>query len=256
MKEYEGPVYIAVAENFLEYGQCRDSIEAITRRDGDTRPQFNRATKGYESRQEHLNNWYHKTDYPFILFLDGDMLFEPDTLERLRAHKLPYVSGFYMRRQVSPALPVWYERHAPGVFPLRPLTWLLEEDKVYPIGASGWGCVLMHRDVVTAVREVLKGEPEILEDDMDVWPYDLDAVLAGKEQIRPLRKIKHDIVGSDIRFPFFANVAGFGLMGDTGVKPKHLTTYGVGLADWLNQPAWVSRDIAKRIGQEYRQETP
>ena len=253
--DYEGSVYIAVAENFMEYGACRDSIEKIVRREGDTAPQYKRHTKGYESRQEHLNNWYHTTQHPFILFLDGDMIFEPDTLERLRAHKKPYVSGFYMRRQVRPALPVWYEQHAPGVFPLRPLTWLLEENKTKQRSASGWGCILIHRDVVTATRKILKGEPEIIEDDMDVYPYDLDAVLAGKEQIRPLRKIKHDIVGSDIRFPFYARLAGFDLIGDTGVKPKHMTTYGVGLDDWMNQPAWVNRDLSLSIGRDYRQET-
>ena len=96
------------------------------------------------------------------------------------------------------------------------------------------------------VRKILKGEYEVLEDDMDIWPYDLIQImravnglekLAGthvkidaplvkayveilREEIKPLR-CDRGVVGSDIRFPFFALQAGFQLMGDPQVKPGH-----------------------------------
>lgn len=271
-KQYEGSVYITAVGSEMEYGPCHDSIEQIQRRDGDSGPHFNRATKGYEARQTHINNWYHNTEHPFILMLDADMLFPPDALERLRAHKLPFVSGFYMRRTIRPVYPVWFERGQPGVMPMKPLMAVPEKDKLYPIGASGWGCILMHRDVITETRKLLKGEPDIIEDDMDVYPYDLrralDAISALdngigdmtmsearkqvdilKEEIRPLRGVK-DTVGSDIRFPFFAQLAGFPLFGDTGVQCQHVTTYPVGLDDWLNQPAYNVRDLSLYINQE------
>lgn len=252
-KQYTGSVYIAVVGSENEPGICRDSIENIARRAKDTRPQFIRATKGYEARQMHLNKWYNETKHPFIFFLDHDMLFPPFALERLRAHKKPYVSGFYMRRTIRPVYPVWFEQGQPGVMPMRPLTAVLERDKTYPIGASGWGCMLIHRDVIAAMKPILKGEPEIIEDDMDVYPYDMKEVIAGREKIQPLRGVK-DTVGSDIRFPFYARLAGFDLMGDTGVCCEHVTNYPISIDDWLNMPAYGMRDISLAVNEEDRRE--
>lgn len=279
--EYKGSVYVAVVGSVFENGVCRDSIEGITLRNKDERPHYIRATKGYEARQMHLNNWYNNTKHPFILMLDSDMIFPANTLERLRANKAPFVSGFYMRRTIRPVLPVWFERGQDGVMPMKPMTALLERDKTYPIGASGWGCMLIHRDVITAMKPLLKGEPEIIEDDMDVYPYDLQKITQAvkemrkqyeingafggsmcdiiepleilEKEIRPLRGLK-DPVGSDIRFPFFAQLAGFPLLGDTGVCCEHVTDYPISINDWLNQPASAVRDLSLYIAQQNRDE--
>jgi hypothetical protein len=276
--DYKGSCYIAVVGNEYEYGPCRDSVENIIRHSKDTPPQYIRATKGYEARQMHLNNWYEKTKHPFILFLDADMLFPVDALERLRRHKKPYVTGFYMRRTIRPVAPVWFEQNKPGVMPFRPMTAILEKNKTYPVGASGWGCVLIHRDVITAMKKILKGEPEIIEDDMDIYPYNTKKLftalqvvrdgLSGKKinpktaqkslitivnELQPLRGMK-DTVGSDIRFPFYAMLAGFPLMGDTGVACDHMANYPVSVNDWLNQPAWSVRDLSLAINDENRKE--
>lgn len=251
-------VYVGVVGADYEIGICRDSIEKIRLRNGDTHPAFARATKGFEARQLHINKFLEST-HDYILLLDSDMIFPPHTLERLRSHGLPYVSGFYMRRTLSPLLPVWFERSAPGVMPMRPMISVLARDTLYPIGASGWGCVLIRRDVIEKTRALLKGEAEVIEDDMDIYPYDLPRLLnarnllvdalAGKvhdaqairsairtvtEEIRPLRCVK-DNVGSDIRFPFFARLAGFELWGDTGVVCEHVTTYPLSMQDWMSQ---------------------
>jgi len=277
-KKYEGSCYIAVVGSVFENGPCRDSIEAIKREKKDTKPQYIRATKGFEARQMHLNKWYNETKHPFILFLDADMIFPENTLGRLRANKLPYVSGFYMRRTIRPVYPVWFEQGAVGEMPLKPMTAVFEKNRLYPIGASGWGCVLIHRDVVKAVKKVLKGEPEIIEDDMDLYPYDLPKLIAARnliehslkgnqiepdkakealmtiiEEIRPLRGVK-DNVGSDIRFPFYAQIAGFPLVGDTGVLCEHVADYPISIDDWLAQPSWATRDISLHIEEENRNE--
>jgi hypothetical protein len=211
----------------------------------------------------HLNNWYKNTKHPFILLLDSDMKFPPHTLERLRSWKLPYVSGAYMRRRHNPIAPVWFDYSPPGVMPMKPFTAVFFKDQLYKIGASGWGCILMHRDVVTAVRPLLKGEPEIIEDDMDLYPYDLKRIMAAikglrqsveyqrgleefhvqideitphiealEQEIQPLRGLK-DTVGSDIRFPFFARLAGFDLHLDTGVMCDHMLNYPISPTDFL-----------------------
>lgn len=267
-KEYKGSVYIGVVGSETENGQCRDSIENIQRQKSDTPPIFVRATKGFEARQMHLNNWYEQTKHPFMLLLDHDMIFPQNTLEQLRKHKLPFVSGFYMRRTFSPVAPVWFENGKAGEMPMKPLTFVPEKDRLYPIGASGWGCILMHRDVVTAIRKILKGEPEIIEDDMDMAPYDLSKILKAikamkselsketidlnrikkgvdtlDDEITPLRMVK-DLVGSDIRFPFYAKLVGYQLWGDSGINCGHLVNYPIKLEDYINQPAHVVRSLS------------
>ena len=268
--KYMGACYIGVVGSEHENGECRDTIEAIERQKKDTPPQYIRATKGYEARQMHLNNWYMGTKLPFMLLLDSDMKFPRFTLARLRAHRLPYVSGLYMRRRYNPIAPVWFEQGEPGRMPMIPFTAAIMENTLYRLGASGWGCILMHRDVVTATRKILKGEPEILEDDMDVWPYDLKKIMRAmqtlekfgngsvqyldmqkalfvlKQEFRPLRGLK-DSVGSDIRFPFFARLAGYELIGDSGVLCEHMLNYPLTPMDYNQQPAAAVRDITIAI---------
>lgn len=280
-KEYTGSAYIAVVGGENENGICRDSIDAIARRPGDTFPVYARGTKGFENRQAHINRFL-KTQLDFILFLDHDMVFAADTLERLRAHKLPYVSGYYMRREYAPMMPIWFEPFRG--FPMTPFTGLAERGKLHKIGASGWGCVLVHREVVLAVRELLKGEDEIIEDDMDVYPYDLKEIMWAigglkmlikerpamstlmpalekhvgtlEREIRPLRALKNNI-GSDIRFPFYALKAGFQLWGDPDVSPSHITAYPLTQNDYnATTPDFretARKGVAKGRNKERRQ---
>jgi len=254
-KEYTGSAYLCVVGPDGEHGPSRDSIEKIARRPGDSPLAFIRATKGYEARQAHINNFIEKTQYEFILMLDHDQVFPMDTLERLRSHKLPYISGLYLRRNPELMAPVWY-RPFGGKWPMEPWVGIPERGKLHPLGASGWGCMLMHRDVVVGVRALLKGEEEVLEDDMDIWPYDIARIMDAingldnlletknlhpvaikafvevlKEEIRPLR-CDREIVGSDIRFPFYAKAAGFQLMGDPEVRCGHVINYPLSPNDY------------------------
>lgn len=259
-KTYTGTCYIGVAGSELEHSISRDSIEQIVRRNGDELI-FARATKGYESRQKHINNFI-ASRHDFLLFLDADMTFGPGTLERLRSHQLPYVSGLYMLRKFAPMQPIWFKPYD-GHWPISPWVADYARNQLHPIGASGWGCVLVHRDVILAVRALLKGEWEVLEDDMDIWPYDLTAVMqaiAGlralvtdkprpstlmpalayhlatlESEIRPLRADR-EIVGSDIRFPFFALQAGYQLMGDPEVRCGHVVDYPLNPDDFSLTP--------------------
>lgn len=272
-KQYTGSVYIGVVGGETEIGECRDSIEMLARRPGDSRPEFSRGTKGYEARQLHLRRWYEDAQHPFLLLLDHDMLFPDDTLERLRAHARPYVSGYYMRRRYQPIAPVWFKPWS-GHWPFEPWSADPERGRLHPLGASGWGCLLIHRDVVTAVRAVLKGEWEVIEDDMDVWPYDLAAVLAAirglrslttekigwstlrpaleahvavlEREIRPLRGA-HSVVGSDIRFPFYALAAGFQLWGDPDVRPAHVLNYPLSPDDYTAAGAEEHAHVADEV---------
>lgn len=273
--EYVGSVYIGVVGGDVEIGECRDSQEKIVKQPGDSGPHYNRATKGYEARQAHLNNWINNTNHGFMLLLDHDMIFESFTLERLRAHRLPFVSGYYMRRRYAPIAPVWFELPPRGVFPMEPWTREPERERLHPLGASGWGCMLIHREVVKATKPLLKGENEIIEDDMDVWAYDLATVLSAvrglrwlsqqeptgvdwqqamlpwvetlEREIRPLRGDKNTVIGSDIRYPFYAREAGFILMGDPDVRPAHMLNYPLSPDDFTHLHPEAQKILSKTV---------
>lgn len=233
MQEFDGSCYIGVVGSDMIPTLAATSIVSIEKRDGDSGPHFITATKGYAARQEHFNKFL-DSEHAFMLLLDHDMIFDPDTLERLRSHGAPYVSGYYLRRQFAPMYSVWY-RPFDGHWPMEPFLDEPERGRLHELGASGWGCVLIHRHVIEDTRGVLKGELDVIEDDMDVWPYDLAAVRRGDEQMRPLRGIKDQIVGSDIRYPFYAKAAGWTLQGDPDVRPKHILSYPLSPDDFGGQ---------------------
>lgn len=276
-KEYIGSCFVVVVGSENENGECRDSIESISLRPGDTRPVFVRGTKGYETRNIAFEKWLDKTAHPFMLLLDHDMVFPPDTLERLRAHRRPYVSGYYLRRRFAPMAPVWFE--AFNGWPVKPYTGDPERGKLHELGASGWGCILIHREVALAVKALLHGEALVLEDDMDVWPYSLSKILEAlrglrtlttekstelkerwrvfnesletlEAQIKPLRGHKAP-VGSDVRFPFFALEAGYQLLGDPDVRVAHMLNYPLSPDDWSGQPAEAVQDQREMILKNY-----
>jgi len=235
LRKYHGTTYIGIVGPTNESGESRDSINNIARRAGDGIPHPIRATKGYEARQEHLNIFEHKTTHESILLLDHDNKFPPDTLERLRSHQLSFVSGFYLRRRYNPLAPVWFHDNPANEWPYEPYLADPEKGKLAKLGASGWGCMFMHREVLEGVKPILKGEDYVIEDDMDIWPYDLNKVMAAlktadidtlRQEIRPLRGT-HDVVGSDLRFPFFAKQAGFQLWGDPDVRVGHILEYSL-----------------------------
>ena len=266
-------VYIGVVGGETVPYNSMLSIYGIARREADTPPLYIAATKGYEARQSHINNFI-ASKHDWVLLLDHDMTFPQDTLPRLLSHGKPFVSGLYMRRRV-PVLPIWFENAAPGVMPNRWFTRKIEENALYEIGASGWGCMLIHRSVIEETRKILKNEREVAEDDMDIYPYDLARVMKAistlqtmndkveiehrqavdilSNEIRPNRAL-NDFVGSDVRFPFYAKLAGFQLYGDSGVQCGHVLNYELSCSDWTGQSETYFGDITKSIDEVYAKE--
>lgn len=261
----QATVYIGVVGPETENGQCVETIWTMNRRDGDSTPQFIRATKGFEARGLHIGKFL-ESPHGAILLLDSDMFFQKNTLDELRKWGMAYISGYYMRRTYQPIAPVMFEYNKHDLWPVEPMSDDPSPGALKRIGASGWGCVLIHREVFQAVDPLLKGEPYVIEDDMDVHPYDLDVMLrligilnrsndlkllkkaaaALKHEFRPLRGLK-DNVGSDVRFPYFAKQAGYDLFLDPGVRPGHNINYFVTGDDYTEALKAVNPDPDKRI---------
>jgi len=66
------------------------------------------------------------------------------------------------------------------------------------------------------------------------------------EEIRPLRGAK-DTIGSDIRFPFYAKLAGFQLMCDSGVRAEHMLNYPLTADDYGGMPEQAIASMRKAI---------
>lgn len=119
----------------FEFANCLTALVRKLDKDGvDFDVQFKGNTLVYEGRDvlamEAICN-----KYTHILWLDADMIFEPDVFEKLYAHGKPLVSGAYNARRPP---------HSPCMFPsLDPLEKLTEyPQKLFEIKGCGFGCCL------------------------------------------------------------------------------------------------------------------
>ena len=91
-----------------------------------------------------------QTEADYVLWLDSDMVFEPDILERLMKtlteNDLDIVSGLYFRR-TAPYSPVLFdklERKHGEVFEWAEFKEI--PNQLFEVGGCGFGCVLMKTD--------------------------------------------------------------------------------------------------------------
>lgn len=96
-----------------------------------------------------------------ILWLDSDMVFEPDLMERLSARLdegKEFVSGIYFTRK-APVRPVlykqcgYYEMEDGGVSPRAVWYDDYPQDSLFKVEAVGFGCVMMTVDLVKRIGE-------------------------------------------------------------------------------------------------------
>ena len=86
--------------------------------------------------------------YDRVLFVDSDMILQPDTLTRLAAHMGPadLVSALAFTRSV-PIRPVIYKPSGNDVIPYTDYP----RNATFPIAAAGFGCVLIRTSLLKAV---------------------------------------------------------------------------------------------------------
>lgn len=92
-------------------------------------------------------------DADYVLWLDSDMTFEPDIMERLYKHMETYdiVTGLYFRRR-PPFSPVIFKKlHLEGDVCLFEDYTEYPEDRVFEVEGIGFGCVMMKTEVLLSV---------------------------------------------------------------------------------------------------------
>lgn len=154
----------------------------------------------YDSRNI-LSLYAIENGYDNVLWLDSDMLFPPDTLQRLESHNVDMVTGLYVRRH-EPVVPVIYDtieepmRNADGKLTknIRPYT-NYPHDSFFPVAGCGFGCVL------TSVK-LLK----------DVWDHFGPA-------FSPFTW-----AGEDLSFCYRVNMLGYQIYCDSTVSCGHIGT--------------------------------
>lgn len=110
----------------------------------------------YESRND-LAKYAVQSEADYVLWLDSDMMFEPELLEKMMAtlqeHDLDILSGIYYRRR-NPFSPVLMKKLsiAENNFCEYENFNAYPEDGIFEVEGIGFGCVLIKSDVLMDIK--------------------------------------------------------------------------------------------------------
>lgn len=182
---------------------------------GDTKFVANIGSLVYNARSE-LAARAIQDGFDYILWLDSDMVFEPDLLEKLyedAQQGMDYVTGIYFRR-VLPTTPIlaksitWERDKETGIINHGVELYKdYPKDSVFEIAASGFGCVLMKTELVKHLAEACAMSP-----------------------FGPMPKM-----GEDFSFCWRAGKMGIKMYCDSRVKAGHIGTFLYTEETYLNQ---------------------
>lgn len=141
---------------------CMDQVPALfaqsltsMKKVGDCQVAFQMGSLVYTSRNE-LAKFAIKNEVDYVLWLDSDMVFNPDLMERMietmQEQDVDMLTGLYFRR-TAPYTPVLFDKLAP-----RRTGWdftdfrELPEKGLFEVGGCGFGCVCMSTEVLISVQ--------------------------------------------------------------------------------------------------------
>lgn len=152
---------------------------------------------------------------PWLWMVDTDMVFNPDTLDRLIESadptERPIVGGLCYAESDDGPVPTMYElvERDGGAEFARYQIW--PEDQVFPVGGTGAACLLMHRD---ALKRIASGWGDKVD---RVFPWFRESSIAGRRAL-----------GEDLTFCLRAQSAGIPIHVHTGVQVGHMKTHMLG----------------------------
>lgn len=182
---------------------CMDQVPALFAQSlaclkmvGECQIAFQMGSLVYTSRNE-LAKFAIKNEFDYVLWLDSDMVFDDDILERMmktmQDNGLDFLTGLYFRRTM-PYTPVLFNE-----LTLKTVGWKfsdfeeLPEHGLFEVGGCGFGCVLMSTDVLISVQS------------------------KHKQMFHPLNN-----GGEDVSFCWRARDCGYKIMCDPEIAPGHV----------------------------------
>ena len=141
---------------------CMDQLPALfaqsltsLKKVGDCQVAFQMGSLVYTSRNE-LAKYAMKNNIDYVLWLDSDMVFEPDLMERMIAtmqeQNIDMLTGLYFRR-TAPYSPVLFDKLEPKL-----KGWdftnfeEIPEHGLFEVGGCGFGCVCIRTEVIMSVQ--------------------------------------------------------------------------------------------------------
>ena len=129
---------------------------AMLKKAGNCAVAFQVGSLVYESRND-LAKYAVQSEADYVLWLDSDMMFEPELLEKMMAtlqeHDLDILTGIYYRRR-HPFSPVLMKKLsiAENNFCEYENFNAYPEDGIFEVEGIGFGCVLMKSDVLMDIK--------------------------------------------------------------------------------------------------------
>lgn len=176
-----------------------------------------------------------------VLFIDDDIVVEPDALERLLSHKKDIVAGLCTRRNDPPVPNIRF--YDPDNGETRQI-WDWPEQQLIEVDAVGTGLMLISQKALELTAQAyfdceyekefygLSGEKLANIKKARLDQFDKDKVCYW---FRFLPTPNHNIeMGEDITFCFLAKrYCDLKVFVDTSVQPQHLGTYGYSIRDFV-----------------------
>lgn len=163
------------------------------------------------------NNIVHeflKTEIEWLFFLDSDLQFEPDILDRLISHGKSFVTGIYAKKKVGG--PHWCINVMPGEGQKEGELVEPNAQGLYRVREGATGCMIVHRSVI-----------QDLIDKRLVKRYTDDSTLEEKHAVfdsgvyydKELKRTRW--LSEDWAFSHLARLAGYEIWADSKVICKH-----------------------------------
>ena len=144
-----------------DFAECL--TEMILRHEGEVDVKYLKASLIYDARNQLVKYAREKGGYDYVLWLDSDMTFEPDLLDRMLADiegketgkKLQAVTGLCFGRR-PPFKPCIYKMldvqiNGQMIYPKCEVMYDYPRDSLFEVAACGFACVLMRMDVLEAM---------------------------------------------------------------------------------------------------------
>jgi hypothetical protein len=188
-------------------------------------------------RNQIVRTFLNETDAEWLWFIDTDQTFDADTLDRMLAsadpHQRPILGALvfsYSRGDAQEIVPTLWTVHNEAFVRI---TQIPAGEQYLTLAATGTGCVLIHRSVLEAVRDLpVPTRPEITFG-QTAWPWFQysDWINADGHP---------DVMGEDLTFFLRAAAAGYPTTVDTTIEVGHVKTTEITRASYERQPIAVA----------------